>query len=183
MLAPTPLSIWTTEAPSKKTTLAPSAKSFTGGPNASKPVSSFTTQTMRHIRHPPKTNVTLSYPHKIDWRRLTNVWYGSFTGSETLEYKYTAHLQFGDSPSTDSDMRYVSSSTAEYICLPTCLSVCLWVCLFVYPKGILPLASDLYKLRHCLGLKHNFFRDVPKSNQSKLVNTKKICGGDFGPIW
>ena len=59
------------------TTLTPSAKSFTGGPNASKPDSSFTTKTMRLIRHPTfhKNNVTLSYPHKIDWRRLTNVWY------------------------------------------------------------------------------------------------------------
>ena len=77
-------------------------------------------------------------------------------------------------------MRSVSSSTAEYICMPTCLSVCLCVCLFVYQKGILPLASDLYKLRHCFGLKHNFFRDVPGP---KLVNTKKVCNGDFGPSW
>ena len=53
VLDPTPLSIWTTEAPSKMTTLTPSAKSFTGGPNASKPVSSFTTTTMRHIMQPP----------------------------------------------------------------------------------------------------------------------------------
>ena len=65
-------------------TLTPSAKSFTGGANASKPVGSFATKTMRHIRHPPTKNVTLSYLHKIDWRRLTNVWYGSFTRSETL---------------------------------------------------------------------------------------------------
>ena len=37
-----------------------------------------------------KINVTLSYPHKIDWHRLTNVWYGLFMGSETLEiYIYT----------------------------------------------------------------------------------------------
>ena len=96
-----------------------------------------------------------------------------------LKYTYTVHLQFGNSPSTDSDMTSVSSSTAEYICLPTRLSVCL----FVYQKGILPLVNDLYILRHCLGLKHNFFRDVPKSKQSKLVNTKKICGGDFDPPW
>ena len=42
---------------SKMTTLTPSAKSFTGGPNASKPVSSLITKTMGHIRHPPP-------PHK-----------------------------------------------------------------------------------------------------------------------
>ena len=95
------------------------------------------------------------------------------------KYAYTAHWQFGDSPSSYSDMRSVSSSMTEYICLSTCLSVCLWACLFVYQQGMLPLASDLYKLRHCLGLKHYFFRDIPKSEQSKLVNTKKICGGDF----
>ena len=65
--------------------MTPSAKSFTEGPNASKPVSIFTTKTMRHTRHPHHKNVTLSYPHKIDWRRLTNVWYGSFTGSEALK--------------------------------------------------------------------------------------------------
>ena len=61
-------------------------------PNSSKHVSNFTTKTMRHIRHPPCTkNETLSYPHKIDWRRLTNVWYGSFRGSETLEiYIYSS---------------------------------------------------------------------------------------------
>ena len=50
---PTPLSIWTTEAPSKMATLTPSPKSYTGRPNASKPVSSFTTD-MIHIRHPPQ---------------------------------------------------------------------------------------------------------------------------------
>ena len=38
---------------SKMTPLTPSVKLFTGGPNASKPVSSFTAKTMRHIRHPP----------------------------------------------------------------------------------------------------------------------------------
>ena len=46
-----------------------------------------------------------------------------------LKYTYTVYGQFGDSPSTDSDMRSVSSSTAEYICLPTRLSVSLSVCL------------------------------------------------------
>ena len=95
------------------------------------------------------------------------------------------HIQLTDRLETVhwhySDMRSVSWSTAEYICLPTCLSVCLWACLFVYQQGIFPLASDLYKLRHCLGLKHYFFRDIFKSKQSKLVNTKKKCGGDFGP--
>ena len=77
------------------TTLAPSVKSFTDGPNASEPVNGFTTKTKGHIRHPPppppqKKNVTLSYPHKTDWRRLTNVWYDSFTGSETLIYIYSS---------------------------------------------------------------------------------------------
>ena len=67
------------------TILTRSAQSFTEELNASKPVSSFTTKTMGHIRHPPTKNLTLSYPHKIDWRRLTNDWYGSFNGSETLE--------------------------------------------------------------------------------------------------
>ena len=78
------------------TTLTPSAKSFTGGPNASKPVDSFTTKTMRHIRHshpptPPPKSVTLSYPHKIDWRRQTNDWYVSFTEVRHLKYTYTVH--------------------------------------------------------------------------------------------
>ena len=184
----TPLSIWTTEAPSKMTTLTPSAKSFTGEPNASKPVSSFTTKTMRHIRHlppppPQKKNVTLSYPHKNTG--VDQLMFGMVRFQEVRQLKYTdtVHWQFWDSPSTDSDMRSVSSSIAEYICLPPCLFVYLWVCLFAYQKSILPLASDLNYLRHCLGLKHNFFRDVPKSKQSKLVNTKKICGGDFRPPW
>ena len=53
VLASTPLSIWTTEAPSKMTTLTSSAKSFTGGPNSTKPVRSFTTKTMSYIRHHP----------------------------------------------------------------------------------------------------------------------------------
>ena len=62
-----------------------------------------------------------------------------------------------------------------HIYLPICLSVCLWVCLFVYQKCILPLASDLYKLRHCLGLKHNFLETSPSqinpnwSTQRKYV--------------
>ena len=40
---------------------------------------------------PLHKNVMLSYTNKIDGRRLTNVWYGSFTGSETLEmYIYSS---------------------------------------------------------------------------------------------
>ena len=131
-------------------------------------------------------NVTLSYPHKIEWRIVSIVWYGSFAGSETLEIDIYSPLTVWRQ-SIDRQwygvMSSVSSSTAEYICLPTCLSVCLWVCLFVYQKGILPLASDLYKLRHCIGLKHNFFSDVLKSKHTKLFKTKKICGCDFGPPW
>ena len=73
------------------TTLTASVKSFTEGTNASKPVSSYTTKSMRHIRHfptpasPSKKLEMLSYSHKIDCTRLTNVCYGSFMGSETLE--------------------------------------------------------------------------------------------------
>ena len=63
------------------TTLTQSAKSFTGGPNALKLVSSFTAKTMGHIRHPLHKKCNVIIP---TWRRLTNVWYGSFTGSETL---------------------------------------------------------------------------------------------------
>ena len=90
-----------------------------------------------------------------------------------LKYTYTVHWQFGDSPSTDSDMRFVSSSTAEYICLPTCLSVCLWVCLFVYEKGILPFASDLYKLRHCLGLNIIVSETAPSQNDTIWSTQRK----------
>ena len=74
------------------TTLTASANTFTRGSNVSKPVSSFTTKTMRHISHPStQKNVTLSYQQKIDWRRLTSVWYGSLMGSETLEiYMYSS---------------------------------------------------------------------------------------------
>ena len=158
------------------TTLTPRADSFTGGPNASKPAVVHNPNYEAYQASPQK-NVNLSYPHKIDWPRLTNVRCGSIMGETWV------HWQFGYSPSTDSGIRSVSSSTTEYICLPTCLSAYLWVCLFVYQTGILPVASDLYKLRHCLGLKHNFFRDVHESKQSKSVYTKKICGGDFGPPW
>ena len=150
VLTPTPLSIWTMEAPSKITTLAPSVNFFKGGSNASKPVCSFITKTMRNTRHsstapPPqiKTNEMLSYPHKINWRTLTNVCYGSFTGSMTLETYFfkTVHWQLGDSPSTDSDMRFGSSSTAKYTCLPACLSVfesvCLWPVTYIrYVTGL-----------------------------------------------
>ena len=141
MLAATPLSIWTTEAPSKMTASIASVKYFAGGPNASKPVSCFTTKTMRHIRHPPppkKKNVTLSYPHKIDWRRLTHIMVRLWEVRH-LKYTYTVHWQFGDGPSTDSNMRSVSSITAEYICLSTCLSVCESVCLSI-KKGYYPLS-------------------------------------------
>ena len=73
------------------TTLTPSAKSFTGGPNASKPVSSYTTKQAYQASPTHTRYVTLSYPHEIDCRRLTNVWYGSFKGSETLEiYIYSS---------------------------------------------------------------------------------------------
>ena len=97
--------------------------------------------------------------------RLREVWH--------LKYIYTVYWQFRDSPSTDRVIRSVCSSTTEYIWLPTCLSVCLWVCQFVYQKGILPLASDLYKLRHCIGLKHNVFRDVPSKNNPNWWTQRK----------
>ena len=67
------------------TTLTASAKSFTGRTNASKPVSSFTIKTMRHIRHPHTKKCNVIDPHEIDWRRLTSVWYGSLMENETLE--------------------------------------------------------------------------------------------------
>ena len=50
---------------------------------------------------------------------------------------------------------------AKYICLFVCLSVCL----SVYHKGILPFASDLYKIRHCLGLKRSDRRPQVKTIQ------------------
>ena len=140
VLAPIPLSIWTMEDPSIMTTLTASAKSFTGGPNALKSVSSFTTQTMRHIRQPtpssPTKNVTLSYPHKIDWRRLTSVWYVSLIVSETLKiYIYSSLTVWRQS----IDRQWYEVCELKYgICLPTWLSICLRVCLFVYQKGILP---------------------------------------------
>ena len=37
---------------------------------------------------PPKKNEMLPYPHKRNWRRLTNISYGSFTGS-VRHWKYT----------------------------------------------------------------------------------------------
>ena len=82
------------EAPSKMTTLTPIVKSFIGGSNASKPVSSYTTKTMRHIRHSPTPTSLqklemLSYPHKIDWSRLSNVCYGSFMESDTWKHAST----------------------------------------------------------------------------------------------
>ena len=108
--------------------------------------------------------------------------------SETWKHtKYifkTVQLQYGDSSTTDSDMRSVYSKIYLSDCLFVCLSVCESTCLSVYRKGILPLASDLYKIRLCICLNITFSdRDVPKSKQSKLVNTMKICGGDFGPPW
>ena len=97
----------------------------------------------------------LSYPHKINWRRLTNVCYGSFTRSETLEtYIFKiVHWQFGVNRQTVIWSLRARARQNKYVCL----SVCESVCLTVYHKGILPLASDLV-IRHCLGLKHNFFR-------------------------
>ena len=128
----------------------------------------------------PHKNVTLSYPHKIDWSRLTNVWYGSFKGSETLEINSSLTVW---RQSIARQWYEVCELNHGRMYMPVYLFVCLWVCLFVFQKGLLPLASDLYKLCHCLGWKHNIFRDIPRSKQSKLVNTKKICGGDFGPPW
>ena len=115
------------------TTLTPSAKSFTREPNASKPVSSFTTKTMMHIRHPPpqKTNVTLSYLHKIDRRRPANVWYGSCTGSETLEIliysSLTVWRQSIDRQRYEvCELKHcrIYMSAYLFVCLSVCLSVC-----------------------------------------------------------
>ena len=44
----------------------------------------------------------------------------------------------------------------------------------VYYKGILPLASDLYKIHQCLDFRHIFLdRDVPKSKQSNWPTERK----------
>ena len=51
------------EAPSKMTTLTPSAKSFTGGPNASNASQKLHNQNYDAYQA-PNNNVTLSYPHK-----------------------------------------------------------------------------------------------------------------------
>ena len=56
-----------------------------------------------------------------------------------------------------------------YVCLP----VCPWVCLFVYQKGILPLASDLYKLHHCLGLNITFSETFPSQNNPNWSTQRK----------
>ena len=90
------------EAPSKITTLTTSVKSFTGGASASTPVSSYTTKTMRHIRHShtPLKLEMLSDPHKIDRSRLTNVCHGSFMGSETRKHTSTFLRQLYDSMET-----------------------------------------------------------------------------------
>ena len=87
------------------TTLTPSVKSFTAGTSASKPVSSYNIKSMRHIRHPPtpphsKKLEMLSYAHKIDCSRLTNVCYGSFIGSDTWKHTSTLLHQFNDSMET-----------------------------------------------------------------------------------
>ena len=113
------------------TTLTPRANSFTGEPNASKPVSSFPTKTMRHFKHPqppPPPNVTLSYPQKIDWRRLNNVWYGSFTGSETLEiYIYSSLTVLRQSIDEVCELKHSRIYMFAYlfVCLSVSQSVCL----------------------------------------------------------
>ena len=88
-----------------------------------------------------------------------------------LKYTYTVHRQFGDSISANSDMGSVSSSTAEY--MSAYLFVCLSVSLSVSLIGILPLASDLYKLRHCLGLTHNFFQRRPQVKTIQIGQHKE----------
>ena len=74
-------------------------------------------------------------------------------------------------------MRSVSSSTAKCICQSACLSVNLSVCESVNLSVCLSITNVYCSwpvIRHCLVLKHIFSdRDVPKSKQSKLVNTKK----------
>ena len=43
----------------------------------------------------------------------------------------------------------------------------------VYHNGILPLACDLYKIRHCLGLKHNLFRQTSPSQNNPNWSTQR----------
>ena len=110
----------------------------------------------------------LSYPHKIDWRRLTNVWYGSFTGSETLEiYIYSSLTVWRQS--INRQWYEVCEFKHCRIYMSAYLFVCLSVCL---SKGILPLANDLYMLRHCLGLKH-FSETSPSQNNPNWSTQRK----------
>ena len=67
-------------------------------------------------------------------------------------------------------MRSVSSSTAENICLPTGLSVSLSVCL---SERYIALGSDVYKLRHCLGLSITFFSETSPSQNNPNWSTQR----------
>ena len=62
---------------------------------------------------------------------------------------------------------------AKYICLSACLSVCLSVSLSI-TKVYCPWPSDLYKIRHCLGLNITFSdRDVPSQNNPNWSTQRK----------
>ena len=91
---------------------------------------------------------------------LYNVWF--YIRKETQEQsdatKHFTDLHYDrskESLPTDSVPRFVSSSSK------TCLLVCLSVCL-----------SQTYMT--CSD------RDAPKLKHLEFVNTKKVCGGDFG---
>ena len=101
----------------------------------------YTTKNMRHIRHTPTLEKTeiLSYLHKIDWRRLTNVW---------LWFVYWRC-------DTGNNQMYIQRQFIERQCYQVCeleqqntpvccMSVCESVC--------------LSQTHIVLGLKHNFFR-------------------------
>ena len=109
---------------------------------------------MRHIGHPPpppNENVTLSYPHKTYWRRLTKVWYGSFTGRETQIYSsLTVWRQ-----SIDNQWYEVCKIKHGRIYMSVYMSVCGSVCESVCLSIKMFIALGQW-LRHCLGLNITF---------------------------
>ena len=78
-------------------------------------------------------------------------------------------------------MRFGYGKIYQSVCLFVCLSVSMSVCL---SQSILHLASDLFKIRHCLGLKYNFFgQRCPQVKTIQIGQHKENMSGDFGPPW
>ena len=132
------------------------AKTTTGTRNPRISAQTVTHRLREITKNPPYTMYVL-YAAFLFW--LSIYIYSSLT-----VWRQSIDRQWYEVCELKHDRIYVSAYL--FVCLFMSLSVCL-------SKGTLPFASDLYKLCHCIGLKHNFSEASQSQNNLNWSTQRK----------